>query len=70
MQSLTNQVYTLIRDGAYVDAVKVLNLELQSFPRSRAALSLLAYCYYHMNDFVRAVSTYEQLVKVREEELF
>lgn len=35
----------------YVDAAKLLELERQNFPRSRAALSLLAYCYYYMQDF-------------------
>ena len=39
----TATVYGYIRDHNYGDAVKVLNLELQNFPRSRAALSLLGY---------------------------
>lgn len=42
----------------------VLEFELQNFPRSRAALSLLGYCYYHQQDFQRASQTYEKLVKV------
>ena len=41
-----------------------LQFELQNFPRSRAALSLLGYCYYHMSDFKRAVTTYESLIKI------
>ena len=36
----------------------------QNFPRSRAALSLLSYCYYEMQDFKAATTMYEQLVKV------
>ena len=39
-------------------------MQLQNFPRSRAALSLLGFCYYHTQDFVQAASTYERLVKV------
>lgn len=36
----------------------------QNFPRNRAALSLLSYCYYHMQDYKAAATMYEQLVKV------
>ena len=35
-------------EGKYADAVRVLQLELQNFPRSRAALSLLGFCYYYL----------------------
>ena len=35
----------------YSEAAQLLELERQNFPRSRAALSLLAYCYYYMQDF-------------------
>ena len=40
-----------------------LSLELQNFPRSRAALSLMGYCYYSLQDFQNAVKMYEALVK-------
>lgn len=36
----------------------------QNFPRSRAALSLLSYCYYQMQDYKAATTMYEQLVKI------
>ena len=36
------------RDGKYAEAARALAAELQNFPRSRAALSLLGYCYYYM----------------------
>ena len=49
------------RPFSHLDGVQY---ELQNFPRSRAALSLLGYCYYHMSDFQRAMQTYEQLVKI------
>lgn len=51
------------RDGKHAEAARILSAELQNFPRSRAALSLLGYCYYQMQDFRNAALTYEQLVK-------
>eukprot|EP00448_Togula_jolla_P001503 CAMPEP_0170599294 /NCGR_PEP_ID=MMETSP0224-20130122/16716_1 /TAXON_ID=285029 /ORGANISM="Togula jolla, Strain CCCM 725" /LENGTH=626 /DNA_ID=CAMNT_0010923927 /DNA_START=126 /DNA_END=2006 /DNA_ORIENTATION=+ len=47
----------------YDEAVRILNNELQNFPRSRCALSLLGYCYYHMQDFHNASQTYGQLTQ-------
>ena len=44
--TLTARVVT--REGKYADAARGLSAELQNFPRSRAALSLLGYCYYYM----------------------
>lgn len=35
--------------------------EIQFAPRNRAALSLLAYCYFHMQDYANAADMYEQL---------
>lgn len=60
----TSTIYGAIKDGRYSEAIEILALELQNFPRSRAALSLLGYCYYHINDFVNAAQTYEQLVGI------
>ena len=34
----------------------------------RAALSLLAYCYYYMQDYVNAANSYEQLTNYYPEE--
>lgn len=34
---------------------------MKRFPRSRAALSLLAYCYYHDKQFTRAADLFERL---------
>jgi tetratricopeptide repeat protein 30 len=39
----------------------VRQIQLKKFPRSRAALSLLAYCYYHDKKFSRAAALYERL---------
>lgn len=61
--SITKAIYGMIRDQQYVEAIQILSYQLQMFPRSRAALSLLAYCYYHIQDFVQAVTQYELLVK-------
>ena len=36
--------------------------KLDDFPRSRPALSLLAYCCYHNGDYARAAEFYEELV--------
>uniref|UniRef100_A0A3B4D5C4 Tetratricopeptide repeat protein 30 n=1 Tax=Pygocentrus nattereri TaxID=42514 RepID=A0A3B4D5C4_PYGNA len=37
------------------------------FFQSRAALSLLGYCYYHMQDFTNAAECYEQLIQLHPE---
>lgn len=56
-------IYGYIRDQKYAEAIQILSYQLQIFPRNRAALSLLGYCQYHMQDFVAAAQTYEVLVK-------
>jgi tetratricopeptide repeat protein 30 len=38
--------------------------QCQNFPESRAALSLLAYCYYHQQLFVEAAEVYERLMEL------
>ena len=53
----TSVVYSLIRDQKYTEAVRILTSELQHLPKSRPALSLLGFCYYHMQDFHSAAST-------------
>jgi len=65
--TLTATVYGYIRDEKYSDAIRVLTAQLQSFPRSRAALSLLGYCYYAQADFRSAAQCYEELVKFHPE---
>lgn len=59
----TAMVYTMLRDGKYADAARFLTTEAQNHPKSRAGLSLLGYCYYYMQDFQNAATTYEHLVK-------
>lgn len=50
----TRLIYGLIRDRQLDEAVRVLNQQLANFPRSRAALALLAHCYYELQDFQAA----------------
>jgi len=59
----TNQIYSLIKDQEYVEAIKILNIQLESNPRSRAALSLLGYCNYLTGNYDIAADMYEQLSK-------
>lgn len=59
--SYTSTIYGFIRDQKYEEAVRILQIELENHPHSRAALSLLGYCYYHMQLFHQAVGMYEQL---------
>jgi hypothetical protein len=58
----TATVYKLIAEHKFADAAQVLALELQSFPRSRAALSLLAFCYYHMQVCLSALCNVVEVV--------
>ncbi|KAG1671845.1 Tetratricopeptide repeat protein 30A [Nymphon striatum] len=60
-ESPHGETYMLIKDGKYREATEVLSEQLQSNPQSRAALSLLGYCYYFNQDFVNAADCYEQL---------
>ncbi|KAJ3069482.1 Tetratricopeptide repeat protein 30A [Podochytrium sp. JEL0797] len=59
----TATIYSMIRDARYLDVIKLLTNELQSFPKSRAALSLLGYCYFQVQDFASAANCYEQLIR-------
>ncbi|XP_014775288.1 tetratricopeptide repeat protein 30A isoform X1 [Octopus bimaculoides] len=57
----TSTIYGHIRDQRYVDAVRLLNHQLETHPTSRAALSLLGYCHFQLQSFVDAADCYEQL---------
>lgn len=63
----TATIYKLIKDGQYVEAIHILNGQLQKHTKSRAALSLLGYCYYHIQDFTNAADCYEQLTQLHPE---
>ncbi|CCW59539.1 unnamed protein product [Phytomonas sp. EM1] len=62
--TFTATVYGYIRDHQYAEAVELLITQLEEFPRSRAALSLIAYCYYMMGEYMESAKLYEQLVHV------
>ncbi|KAI9339947.1 hypothetical protein BDR26DRAFT_861866 [Obelidium mucronatum] len=59
----TATIYGMIRDSRFTDVIKLLTNELQSFPKSRAALSLLGYCFFQVQDFASAANCYEQLLR-------
>ncbi|MEJ1278280.1 tetratricopeptide repeat domain 30A1 [Cricetulus griseus] len=63
----TAVVYRLVRDSRYSEAAQLLGAELQRSPRSRAGLSLLAYCYYRLQEFELAAECYEQLSQMHPE---
>lgn len=60
----TSTIYGAIKEQRYNDAIDILLIEQQNFPRSRAALSLLAYCFYHLGEFASAAQYYEQLLSI------
>ena len=59
----TATVYGLIRDQKFDEVIRILTPEFQNNPKSRAALSLLGYSYYQLQDFVSAANMYEALVR-------
>lgn len=59
----TQVIYTLIKEQKYNDVINLLSNELQFTPRSRAALSLLGYWYYYIQDYENAADWYDQLTK-------
>ncbi|XP_073697068.1 intraflagellar transport protein 70A isoform X1 [Garra rufa] len=63
----TATAYKMIKEGRYGDAIHILSKEHQKHTKSRAALSLLGYCYYHMQDFTNAAECYEQLTQLHPE---
>ncbi|XP_015914325.1 intraflagellar transport protein 70A [Parasteatoda tepidariorum] len=60
----TKVIYGMIKEGLFKEAIAVLNQQFQANPNSRAALSLLGYCYYFTQDFVNASNCYEHLTSV------
>ena len=58
----TETIYQMIHDGKYVEVIRILNNELQQFPKSRAALSLLGYCHYFIQQYELAAQMYGELL--------
>ena len=63
----TTTVYTFIKEQKFPEAVAVLNQQAEMYENNRAALSLLGYCYYQMQDFVNGADCYEQLSQLHSE---
>eukprot|EP00090_Calanus_glacialis_P007636 TRINITY_DN16078_c0_g1_i1.p1 TRINITY_DN16078_c0_g1~~TRINITY_DN16078_c0_g1_i1.p1 ORF type:complete len:651 (-),score=100.98 TRINITY_DN16078_c0_g1_i1:140-2092(-) len=57
----TSTIYTLIKEQRFPEAIAILSFIYDTNSTSRAALSLLAYCHYYMQDYVSAANCYEQL---------
>ncbi|TGZ65649.1 hypothetical protein CRM22_005759 [Opisthorchis felineus] len=60
----TSTIYGAIKEQKYKEAVAMLNQQLLTHPGNRAALSLLGYCFYQMQEFVNASDCYEQLTQL------
>ncbi|KAK6105213.1 Tetratricopeptide repeat family protein [Brugia pahangi] len=60
----TSTIYGMIKERRYENAIRSLQYELQRTPNSRAALSLLGYCYFYLQQFIEAAECYEQLVRL------
>ena len=59
----TQTIYSLLRDQKYTEVIAILTNELQFQPRNRAALSLLGYSYFQIQDYGNAADCYDQLTK-------
>lgn len=60
----TATVYKWIQQEQWSDAIGLLSFQLQLSPNSRAALSLLAYCYYQVEQYENAAPLYQQLTEL------
>ena len=63
LENKTETIYSLICDCKYSEVVNLLLNELSNSPQSRCILSLIAYCYYHLQNFVLSANYYEKLIK-------
>ncbi|KAH8861620.1 Tetratricopeptide repeat protein [Schistosoma japonicum] len=63
-RDFTTLIYGAIKEYKYKEALNILNKQLLIHPNSRAALSLLGYCFYQLQDFVSASDCYEQLTQL------
>ena len=49
----TKTIYGMIKEQRYNEAINVLSFIYDSNPSSRAALSLLAYCYFYTQVWIQ-----------------
>ncbi len=52
----TNTIYTMMKEGKHAEVIQILAPQLQNFPNNRAALSLMAYCRYYLQEFAEAAN--------------
>ncbi len=63
--NITSEVYSYIRDCSYKNAIQILQSKLEDgAERLRPILSLLAYCSYQDQDYLRASEIYEELLEM------
>lgn len=57
----TKAIYNMIKEQKYHEAIAALYNINMSIPNTRAALSLLAYCHFYLQNYEEASQYYEQL---------
>jgi tetratricopeptide (TPR) repeat protein len=62
--SLTEQIYSNVREGNYPVAISILEAILQTGKKDRSVFSVLGFCYFNTGDFQGASTCYEELVKI------
>ena len=62
--TITSKVYSCIRDFDYKAAIETLQSVLLDVPRTRPLLSLLAYCFFHNEEYPKAAEVYEELFEL------
>lgn len=63
----TTTIYGMIKNQKFHEAIQILSQELENHPKSRAALSLLGYCYFQVQSFDAAADCYGQLTQIHPE---
>lgn len=63
-ENYTRNIYTLIADENYNEALKILENELHSYPDSTAIYSLAGFCYWQLENYQKACDCYGKLVQL------
>ncbi|OHT07373.1 TPR Domain containing protein [Tritrichomonas foetus] len=63
-ENYTRNIYNLIGDENYNDALKILDNELHTYPDSTAIYSLKAYCYWQQEEYQKSCECYSKLVQL------
>ena len=63
-ENYTRNIYTLLGEQNYNEVIRILENELHSFPDSTAIHSIMGYCYWQQEDFVKATPIYQKLVQL------